>query len=461
MNGRISKWLALSCVLSVGCGALLGEDFEGYRAKCAAGGQSACAGGSDAFAGSSGRSEAGGSSGLAGTPEFAADAGDAGSAGTMGSAGDTSSAGTTSAAGTTGTAGTTSTAGTMGSAGSTSTAGSAGAHVNPSPECQPDATIIPECTLYSSGPDYQAVVLHAARGIAMSASEAFGGGFSVFAVKRGSPTIALNYTKNVEGSQWSSWFCLDALPKPDRMAGGALLNGMAEVFATTSCGGLYRRTETANYSWLAWQSFSLPDAGTAVTDVSMSVAADGTNLVYVADGGRIFMRHRVGSDTYSPYGVWREISGASEAVLVAAGLRSDLRQQVFSIDAHGGAHTSIQTSTDLDSAFGPWSDFDSSPSIAPLVDIEVPSGGPFPLEVFAVDSNGAVWQRAQDVASSDFEAWRAWDGPAPPTPLVSLAGAALKAASGTPLHLTGLGVAGGVYTLRRTESVWGQWRQLQ
>lgn len=472
MKNEIWKWLALTSVMSSGCGALLGENFEGYGPQCAADGLS-CAGASGGSADAE-PSGTGGSAGLAGSAQLAADAGDAGMTASAGDTDTPASAGRADMSGRAGMGGRAGSAGMMGGAGVTggagpagtagdvgTSAGSAGAPVITSPECQPDATIIPECTLYSSGPDYPSVNLNAANGIAMTSAEVFGGGFSVYASKRASPTIALNYTKNVEGSQWSSWFCLDAVPKPERLAGGALLNGLAEIFATTRCGGLYRRTETSAYSWLPWQPFGLPSAGMAVTDVAMSLAADGTNLVYVADGGRVFTRHRVGNETYSAYGSWREIPSALEMVIISAGLRADLRQQVFGLDADGAVHTSIQTTTDLDSAFGPWSDFDSNPPLPPLLDIEAPSGGPFPLEVFAVDANGALWQRAQSVLTSEFETWKAWDGPAPPATLVSLAGAALKAAFGTPLHLTGLGAAGGVYTVRRTQDAWEQWRQLQ
>lgn len=479
MKTRLSKWFGAAGILSIGCSALLGEDFEGYRATCIAG-RAACTGGSHDDPSPSGASEAGGSTGepdaailggAAGAAGATTSAGEAdatggaavagapGSVGDSGAAGESGTAGT--AAGTTDIGGDASRGGTSGTAGTTAIAGSTGSPTNASPECQPDATIIPECALFSSGEDYQGVALNAASGIAMTSSEAYGGGFHVYASKRASPTIALNYTKDVEGTRWSSWFCLDALPEPDRLAAGSLLNGQAEVFATTGCGNLYRRTETEVYSWLPWQPFSLPVAGPAVTDVAMSVSANGTNLVYIVDAGRIFVRSRVGSDSYSSYGAWREIFGASEALLVTAGLRSDLRQQVFSLDARGVLRTSVQSTADLESAFGPWSDFDSSPPLAPLVDIEAPLGGPFPLELFAVDSNGALWRRAQDVATSDFQPWAAWDGPAPPTTLVSLAGAALKAAAGTPLSLTGLGAAGGVYTLRRTENVWSQWEQLR
>jgi hypothetical protein len=141
-------------------------------------------------------------------------------------------------------------------------------------------------------------------------------------------------------------------------------------------------------------------------------------------------------------------------------LRSDLRQQVFTLDGNGLMRTAIQITSDLDSEFGPWSDFDSNQLPARLIDIEAPQGGPFPLEVFAVDSTGALWQRAADAKTAEFQAWNAWDGPPPPATLISLSGAGLKRAVGTPLQLVGLGASGGVYTVRRKAGAWLDWRYL-
>jgi hypothetical protein len=447
MRSRFTSALVLVGVLSAGCGALLGEDFHDYRTTtCAPESGLPCAGGTwEALGGSDAAgSSAAGAYGLGGAVDVAGAASVGGRGGTGGHAGMDGETGTAGSVGTTGSAG---------------TAGNAGTNGNTSPDCQPDATIIPECALYSDFGNYPAVALPAANGIAAMSYEAFSGGFNVVASKRATSTVAQIYTKTSGDTVWTSWFCFDAIPQPDRFAVAPLLNGLAEVFATTRCGGLYRRTQTVN-EWLPWQPFSVPAAGSAVTDAATSVAPDGTNFVYVADGGGVFTRHRTGSDSYAPYGAWQEISGASGASLVTAGLRFDLRQQVFSLDGQGSVRTSIQRTNDPDSAFGPWSDFDSSQLPAPLVDIEAPHGGPPPLEVFAVDSNGNLWLRAEGPAGG-FGPWTPWRGPPPPATLVSLSGAALKAASGTPLQLVGLGAAGGVYTLRRTAAVWDDWRQLQ
>jgi len=299
----------------------------------------------------------------------------------------------------------------------------------------------------------------AASGIAITSSEAYDGGFNLYAFKRGASTVAQRYTRTPADTPWTDWFCFDALPKPDRMAGGELLNGEAELVATTRCGSLYQRTQGL-LQWFDWHPFSMPTASSAVTDAAMSVDKDGTNLVYVADRGGVFVRHRVGSDTYAPYGVWREIAGASGVRLITAGLRSDLRQQVFTLDGNGLVRTAIQLSGDLDSEFGPWSDFDSDQLPARLIEIEAPQGGPFPLEVFALDSKGALWQRAADLETGEFQPWKAWDGKPPPATLISLSGAGLKRADGTPLQLVGLGATGGVYTVRRKAGAWLDWHYL-
>ncbi len=45
-------------------------------------------------------------------------------------------------------------------------------------------------------------------------------------------------------------------------------------------------------------------------------------------------------------------------------------------------------------------------------------------------------------------------------PLISLSGAALQRAEGTPLQLVGLGATGGVYTVRRKAGAWLDWHYL-
>ena len=238
-----------------------------------------------------------------------------------------------------------------------------------------------------------------------------------------------------------------------------MIDGILEVFATTLCGGLYRRTEETTQGWLLWVPVSLPSVGQAVTDVAISETADDTNVVYIADKGRVFARPRLGSEASSPYADWQEIPGISNAALVTAGLRSDQRQQVFIVDQDGSARTAIQSTSSLDAPFSDWSDFDSSQLAQPLLDIEAPLGGPLPLEVYAVDANGALWQRTQDKTTGVFGPWTAWAGPALPGPIISVSGAGLKYATNTPTRLMVLSKARHTYSVKRTGTVWEEsWR---
>jgi hypothetical protein len=432
MKSLLAIWLGAMGMLATSCAVILGEDFQGYDVACARG-EPTCSGGGAGMG-----TVVGGAGSIDRTGSQLG--GDAGAG--FGDSGTSAGAG--------------------GSVASGGSGGATGTPVDTSAECQPDATLLPECLLFSGGgEDYPAVAFSAATGVAMGSAEAWGGGFSLFASKRGSSTVVQNYTKNVEGTIWSSWFCFDAVPKPDRLAVASLLNGEAEVFVTTRCGALYRRASWPGAGWLPWQPVTAPSVGSAVSDAATSVSSTGTNYLFVADGGKIFARNRVGTDSYSPYGEWREISGLTGAVLLTAGLRSDGRQQVFSLDAQGTVRTAVQAMADDDSTFGAWVDFDSRELPAPLLDIEAPHGGPFPLEVFAVDSNGSLWQRTEDPETGGFLPWQAWNGPPPPSSLVSLSGAAVKLAAGTPLQLAGLSAGGAVYSIRRTGNVWFEWTQPQ
>jgi len=289
-------------------------------------------------------------------------------------------------------------------------------------------------------------------------TEAYGGGFQVFASKRGSSLLAQLWSENPGEPQWTAWLCFDSLPQPDRMAGHAVLDGTLEVFATTLCGDLYRRVIKHGTGWLPWAQFSLPPAGKFLTDVAMSETSAETDVVFVADGGRVFARARLGTEPDSPYAAdWQEIPDAPNATVVTAGMRSDKRQQVFVLDANGAVFTAIQSTSAPDSPFSGWSNFDLIQLPLPLVDIEAPLGGPI-LEVFAVDTSGALWQRAQDPATGFFGDWKPWDGPPPPSALLAVAGAGLKFAANTPLRLTVMTKTRHIYTVRRTGSVWGEWR---
>jgi hypothetical protein len=323
-------------------------------------------------------------------------------------------------------------------------------------ECSAGSAIIPECESVD-GVWFPNVSMPSAQGIMILSTEQYGGGFQAFASKRGSSLVAQLWSTTPGEGDWTQWLCLDSLPEPDRMAGHSLLDGTLEVFATTTCGDLYRRVVDSG-GWLPWTPFGLPAVGQAVTDVAVSETADDTDVVYVADRGHIFARPRLGSERTSPYGAWREILGASNAARVSGGLRSDRRQQVFMIDTSGAVLTAVQKNSALDSPFGDWSDFDSSQLSAPLVDIEAPLGGALPLEVYAVSSDGTLWQRTQNDDTGAFEPWRKWAGPSTPGALLSVSGAGLKLVSGSPLRLMVLTKTRHVYTIRRTADLWDDWR---
>ncbi|HYQ46500.1 MAG TPA: hypothetical protein VER11_31240, partial [Polyangiaceae bacterium] len=260
-------------------------------------------------------------------------------------------------------------AGSAGTAGETDTAGSSGAGgIGGYPEgvCQPGAPVVPVCA--SNGWLFSAVAVPSVQGIAILSGEQFAGGFQLFTSARGSSLLAQQWNRSLpeQPEDWTSWLCFDSLPQPDRMAGHAMIDGILEVFATTLCGGLYRRTEETTQGWLLWVPVSLPSVGQAVTDVAISETADDTNVVYIADKGRVFARPRLGSEASSPYADWQEIPGVSNAGLVTAGLRSDQRQQVFIVDQDGSARTAIQSTSSLDAPFSDWSDFDSSQLAQPL-----------------------------------------------------------------------------------------------
>jgi len=303
--------------------------------------------------------------------------------------------------------------------------------------------------------------LPSVQGIAILSAEQFAGGFQLFASKRGSPLLAQQWNNSIaeQTNDWTAWRCFDSLPQPNRMAAHAMIDGILEVFATTLCGGLYRRSEEATQGWLLWVPVSLPSVGQAVTDVAISETTDDTNVVYIADDGRVFARPRLGTESSSPYANWQEIPGVSNASLVTGGMRSDQRQQVFIVDKDGAARTAIQSTSALDAPFSDWTDFDSSDLPLPLQDIEAPLGGPLPLEVYAIDANGALWQRTQDKTTGIFGPWSTWKGPALPGPIISVSGAGLTWSLNTPTRLMVLSKARHVYSVRRVGTAWEDtWR---
>jgi len=451
---------------ALGCSKLLGEDFANSAANCLPGAGASCS-----AAGSAGTSGSGGvggvvsASGMAGELDSSEAAGEGGVTLPTGSAGSVSaSTGGESGAGAGGVAGAggESSAGASGIGGNDGGTASAGGAPSFPAGCENSVVIIPECTLYATDPQhvsYPKVGMAAANGIGVSSTESDLGGFAIVASKRGSSTLAQTYTMDNTGSVWSSWFCFDALRDPLQIAGAALANGYQEFFATTRCGQLQHRVDTGVPAfWLPWQPLDLPSATSLITDVSISLTHDEGTALFVLDRGRLFWRRRGPDDGTGPYGPWRPIGDSSSLVAATGGLLSDSRLQVFAIDAGGHVSTAVQTTSDPDSGFQAWSDFDTGALPHALVDVEAPHSGPTPLEVYAVDSTGALWTRAENPGNG-FTAWAAWSGPPPPTGIVELSGAGLRNAAGTPLQLAALTASGAVHSLRRTGQSWGNWRQ--
>ncbi len=461
-------------LLPLACGKLLGEDFSHSETDCwngtlcspsnAAGlggsspfgasgaGAVASDAGSGAAAGKSAGGGGGSGSGAGGNP-------DAGAGGSSGAGADgNSGAGGSSGAGAGGNSGA---GGSSGASASSGASGTAGAPTFPT-GCDSDALVIPECTLYATDDQhvsYPTVAVAAASGIGVSSTETYHGGFAIVASKRASSTVVQSYTKDVSDSLWTPWFCFDALRDPLHIAGIALASGYQEFFATTRCGQLQHRVDTGTPAfWLPWQALDLPNATSLVSDVNVSLTSDGGNALFVLDRGRAFWRRRPPDDGSGAYGAWRPIGDATNFVAVTAGLLSDSRLEVFAIDTSGHVSTSAQNTADLDADFGTWLDFGSAALPHVLVDVEAPHSGPTPLEVYAVDSSGALWTRTEN-SSHAFSAWAAWSGPVPPAGIVALSGAGLRNATGTPLQIAVLTASGAVYTVRRTAGSWDSWRE--
>jgi hypothetical protein len=300
-----------------------------------------------------------------------------------------------------------------------------------------------------------------ASGIAVSANEAYGGFFHVYATKLSTSMAAFTYSTGPNPSDWTAWTCFDSVPLPDRIAVGTFGDSWGEAFVTTRCGQVYRRQEVPFDGvtvWLPWSPFSLPAVTSSVTDVAVSAYGNGAHFVYVADRGGVFVRHQTGADPAAPYGAWQEIRGGTSNV-VTAGARADGRQQVFTLSARGQAHTSLQSSPALDDGFGAWIDFGMPPGGVRLVDIEAMRAAS--LEVFALDASSVIWERREEAGADDLSAWKNWLGPAPPEALVALSAAGLSAATAQPVQLAGLSSSGRVYTIRRESGAWEKWRWQQ
>ena len=324
MKVRFTSSLILFVVLTAGCGEILGEDFQGYRLRCANGLGAACGGSvgvggaPNGVAGEASVGVAGTATGDAGSADASdptkGSAGDGGSAGELaepgiagspvvGAVGQGGSAATGNSAGSGGQVPTVGGAGSSGTAGSVDTAGSSGAGGYPPGACQPGAPVVEHCSTF------EYISVPSVQGIAILSVEQFAGGFELFISARGSSLLAQQWNRSPpeQPEDWTSWLCFSSLPQPDRLAAHAMIDGILEVFATTLCGGLYRHSEELSTGWLLWVPVSLPSVGQAVTDVAISETADDTNVVYIADKGRVFARPRLGTEASSPYADWQEI----------------------------------------------------------------------------------------------------------------------------------------------------------
>lgn len=443
-----------------------GESDAGTGATGTAGdasggdGKGASPSGGDSGSGASasgGRAGRGGDSGDAGTfqggaaGEMEAGQGGVGADSTGGAAG---SGGASSGDGG-GTGGTSGAGAGNGGAGSGGTAGSGGSGTEGI--CRDDQTIVVEC--FTNG-GFSLLSVPKAEGIGINSIPFWGGGFQLFGTKADSNMVAVSWTGDSVGSWWQPWLCFDAVPIPKRVAATSLRNGWPEVFVSTGCGTLFRRLSYNDGIWSSWMPFGLPSPQSFVTDVALSLASDGANHVYVADRGNVFVRRRLDADPYGPFSGWQSL-GSPGAEVVAAGLRSDGRQQVFAVDQAGRASTSSQSSAELGSSFAEWVELSSS-IVSEVVDIDVPYGTEF-LEVYGVDPSGNLWSRRED-GSDGLTEWTPWQGPATPFPLVGVASAALPPIepAGPRLVLAVLTRGGIAYLIQRDFDQWApNWTRIQ
>jgi hypothetical protein len=408
-----------------------GEEEQGGTVDEGAGGVEAGRSNDDS-GGQAGGTESGGSSATDGTPSAGSPAG-APSAGVAGSA-----------------------QGTGGQGGAAGADDGAGGEVTKSGICTDDAVIVPECASNPVGV-FPRMALPAAAGVGVSTDDSTSGGFTVFASKAGTQMIAVAWSHVQDLGSWTNWLCFDAIPYPERMAATSLVNAAPEVFVTTGCGELYVRRLIPGVAWSGWTRFGLPSARSFVTDVALAVSAEGVNHVYVADRGSVFLRHRVGFDTYAPFGPWQEL-GSSDVHVVAAGRRQDGRQMVFMLDANGLPLAQVQRSAEIGAPFDPGFDFDSD-DVPKLVDIEA-THGTKPLDVLAVDAGGALWLRREE-GSDGFTPWSAWPGPTPPEGLEAIAAGGLPSGAGSPLLVSAIGRSGATYRILRVNDIWETWQPHQ
>jgi hypothetical protein len=308
-------------------------------------------------------------------------------------------------------------AGTAGNSAGTAGNGSG----DPPPFCDP-YTVDREC---SSGEDpyFRPMLTRSADAVAVSGS--YGGtatGFHLIANRRGTDTVVVSWTD--ANYNWPKFGCFDSVPSPSRAAATMLHDGAPEFFVISRCGQLQERTivdfGTAS-GWSPWTSMQLPWPDSVATDVDASLTLDGTTLLYVADRGTVYARHRSGPSDTAPFGSWRVAASGGGAV-IAASTRGDGRQQLFTLDANGRPLSAIQISNALDASFGDWQDFDSS-TVPPLIELASPTGQQ-PSELFALDDQGSIWTRQQQ-NDGGFTPWTPLSLPGPLHRFKMLSSAAL------------------------------------
>ncbi|HEY3500208.1 MAG TPA: hypothetical protein VGK73_36205, partial [Polyangiaceae bacterium] len=352
-------------------------------------------GGKNGTNGGSGGGEVGGA-GQSGAMDGGGTSSNAGSAGTNGA---TNGGTSGNASGESGGSGSMTTAGGGGSTGAAGSeaAGTGGTH--PPPRCDP-YSVSPECHAgerrYLLTPAADAVAV-----VGMSIGDHTG--FHVFASKRDRDSVVVSFTHDRDGRDFYDFSCFDSVPAPKRAAGARLQDGQPEVFMLGRCGRIHQRnifTTSETFGWTAWAPFQMPWNDSEATDVATSLGPEDQNIVYLVDRGTVYFRYRRAEDRAS-YGDWFEAKRGAGPIL-AAGLRPDERQQLFTFDGEGRPATSIQTTENLNAPFGAWEDFGSA-SVPPLVDLECVYGQQS-LELFALDETGLIWSRRQD-ESGAFTPW--------------------------------------------------------
>lgn len=328
-------------------------------------------------------------------------------------------------------------------------AGVAGDTSTTEPQCDPMLeNIQQEC----SGQFSPVYYLADARAVAVSAQTAHG--YVVYASETGDSDAIASSWCGYPGQSFSSMYCFDALPTVTRMAGTTMLDDALEVFAVGRCGTLWERHVQFG-GWVNWIELYEPAVASRVSDIAATRVAGKTNFIFVADRGNVFVRHRTEPEPEAPFGEWSLINKGAGNVIAAA-TRSDGRQQIFTLDGSGKPRTSIQQTSDLDSGFGKFTDFDSS-TVPALIDIEAVDGLP-QLEVYGLDIGGGLWMRREDGQGS----FTPWDGGATPAPVVAfttIAGAGIYGLTDGTMALIGSS-SSGAYVNQRMNGVWLGWTHL-